>query len=116
MEFVFTGFKQVDSVRQYGFQGIAEDRSRQGYVVATDVSLLRKYRIPLQDLPLLFRRFLQAHDEANEQHSMMFSEEDMRRYAENRAAEAEAAASKRTKHRHVPTPKNSGMVWRGARA
>jgi hypothetical protein len=112
MEFVFTGFQQVDGVRHYGFQGVAADRSRVQFTVGTDVTLLRKYAIALQDVPLLCRRFLEEQDESGRKRAVMFTEQDMRRYADTQASAREAAAQRRRPHR-APVSNKVGQAWRG---
>jgi hypothetical protein len=96
VEYVFTGFRQVDGMRFYGFQGISADRSRQPYTVATDVTLLRMYAIALQDVPLLCRRFLEEREGRDGRHSIILGEADMRRHVDQKAADlVERAARKR---------------------
>ena len=51
MEFVLTGFRQDNNVRRYTFQGINDDRKRSEFTVGVDLSLIRKHRIPMQELP-----------------------------------------------------------------
>ena len=45
MEFVLAGFKQFDNIRQYHFDTVGEDRSRQQVTVDADLSLIRRYGI-----------------------------------------------------------------------
>ena len=111
MEYVFTGFRQVDTMRHYGFQGIADDHSRTSFSVATDVTLLRKYSIALQDVALLCRRFLQQREARDDQHSVVLTEEDMRRIADARTALLDLAAQKRKPHR-TPVSRKVGQGWR----
>ena len=111
MEYVFTGFRQVDTIRHYGFQGIADDHSRTSFTVATDVTLLRKYSIALQDFALLCRRFLQEREARDDQRSVILTEEEMRRIAGARTALLELAASKRKPHR-APVSHKVGQAWR----
>lgn len=113
MEYVLVGFRQVDAVRHYGFQGIAEDRSRVEFTVGTDMTLLRKYSIAIQDVPLLCRRFLEERDISDARHAIMLSEDQMRRFAEARSA-VEAAAKMR-KHHRPPTSSKVGQAWRSER-
>lgn len=111
MEYVFTGFRQVNLTRHYGFQGVAADRSRKQFTVGTDVTLLRKYAIALQDVPLLCRRFLEERDTADETRALTLTEDQMRRYADNRAALIELNARKRKQHRG-PVSSKVGQAWR----
>ena len=110
MDFVFTGFKQVQNLRQFAFEGIADDHTRTAFVVDADLMLIRKYQITMQDLPLLCLRLLEAHPEGP--HAITFTEEDMRSYATNRTAAKDLAASKRKPMRRPSSPA-IGSAWRG---
>jgi len=57
---VFTGFRQDYSVRQYVFQSVIQPYEK--FTVGADLNLVRKHNIPLQELPLLCRRLLEAKD------------------------------------------------------
>lgn len=115
MEYFFTGFRQFDSVRQYAFEGNADERPRRKYTVAIDVGLVRKYSIPLQEVPLLCRRFLEESEVSDERRAFLFSEEDMRRHRAAQVALIEATAARR-KHHTVPARNNkTGEAWRGVR-
>jgi len=114
MDYVFTGFRQVEAIRHYGFEGIASDRSRTKYNVQADMALLRKYAIALQDVPLLCRRFLQEREGNDDLVSVMMNEDAMRKYADARTALLEDAARKRKQHR-TPLSNKIGQAWRGER-
>ena len=47
MEYVLTGVEQSENIRSYGFAEIDRTLRRAGFTVAVDISLLRKYAIPL---------------------------------------------------------------------
>jgi hypothetical protein len=64
--------------------------------VRTDLDLIRKYGIRVQELPLLCRGFLERRDEAEQGRAWIFSEEEMRAYASNCAAERDAAQMKKS--------------------
>ena len=99
MSFVLTGFEQKENFRQFSFERIGADRMRLSYIVLADLALLRKYQIALQDAPLLCRRLLDDVDEGSVARSFTFTEEDMRKYATDRAAAKEAASLKAKRHR-----------------
>lgn len=42
MQFVLTGFIPDTGFRVFAFDGIAEDRSRTGFTVRTDLALIRR--------------------------------------------------------------------------
>lgn len=107
MLFVLKGFVPETGFRVFSFDGIAEDRSRTEFKVRTDLSLIRTYGIRVQELPLLCRGLLERRDEAAETHTLTFTEDEMRLYANGRAAEREAADKRRS--RRTPLPQsNSG--------
>jgi hypothetical protein len=104
MEFVLTGFRQDNNVRRYTFQGIADDRKRSEFTVGVDLALVRKHRIPMQELPLLCRGLLEGRSEGEPSSAFMFTEKEMLGYATRRAAEQELAEQKRRGHHRPPLP------------
>ena len=72
MQFVLTGFTPDTGFRVFNFEGIAEDRSRIGFTVRTDLALTRKYGIQMQDLPLLCRGLLERRDENETGRALIF--------------------------------------------
>ncbi len=108
MEYVFTGFRQDRNFRRYGFQAVAADRTRTEVSVSADVASILKHKIPLQELPLLCRRFLEGNVDNLTTSDLTFTEKDMLGYASERAAAAELAASKRKSH--APPPRPNGPV------
>jgi hypothetical protein len=110
VEFVLAGFRQFDTVRRFYFDAIGEDRIRKRVVVGADLELIRRYRIPLQELPLLCRRLLDARAKAE---SIMFTENDMAQYAKDRTEATDALLERRRAHR--PTVSSRvGQAWRGS--
>lgn len=59
MQFILRGFSQVVALRVFAFEGIAADRTRALFTVSADLALARRYRIRLQELPLLCRSVLE---------------------------------------------------------
>jgi len=115
MEFVLTGFRQDNNIRRYAFQGIAADRKRTEFTVGVDLSLVRKYQIPLQELPLLCCHFLTGRAGAEQTQALTFTEEDMLGYANRRAAAQNAAELKRKAYRRPPSSR-IGQAWRSMTA
>jgi hypothetical protein len=114
MEFVFTGFRQESDIRSYTFQIIAADRTRTKVTVGADLSLIRKHRIPLQELPLLCRRLLENHTGGRKSTAtLMFTEKDMLGYVSERVAAEHVAEMKRRAHR-TPVSSRAGQAWRTA--
>jgi len=108
MTFVLAGFRTFDNIRQYHFDVVADDRSRQHVTVGADLDLVRRYRIPLQELPLLCRRLLEGRTKIE---TIMFTESDMARYDSERTAEANAVLQKR-QARRTPISNRTGQAWR----
>ncbi|MGH9662198.1 MAG: hypothetical protein ACRD96_26855 [Bryobacteraceae bacterium] len=111
MEFVLTGFRQEKNIRRYAFQGIAADRKRTDFTVGVDLALIRKYEIPLQELPLLCCHFLTGRAEGLRTRSLMYAEDEMLGYANRRTAARDAAELKRRAHRR-PASLRAGQAWR----
>jgi hypothetical protein len=110
IEYVLTGFKQELDIRRFAFVGIDGDRTRTKFTVAVDISLIRKYAISLQELPLLCRHLLEVQAAAAPGRALTFTEADMIGHADRRAA-AELAAEQRKVHRKFPS-NHAGEAWR----
>jgi len=95
MQFILTGFTQDTGFRVFTFERIGTDRIRTAFTVRTDLDLIRKYGIRVQELPLLCRGLLERRDEAELERTWIFSEEEMRAYANNCAAERDAAKAQK---------------------
>jgi hypothetical protein len=110
MTYVLTGFTQNLGFRVFGFDGLGAEHSREGFIVKTDLSLIRKYGIRVQDLPLLCRGVLERRDESLDQRTFTYSESDMRSHA---TVVADRQAMQR---RSTPPPRtarqNLGTAWR----
>src|SRR5581483_10310130 len=103
MQFILTGFTQDLGVRVFAFEGRGTARIRSEYTVAADLAAVRRYGIRVQELPLLCRSLLDGLNEAEENRSLTFTEDQMRVHANNRAAERETAAQKKKSHRDAGT-------------
>jgi hypothetical protein len=110
MEFMLTGFRQDNNVRRYTFQGVDEDRKRSEFTVGVDLSLVRKHRIPMQELPLLCRGLLQGRPLEEAAAPLMYTEKDMLGYAVRRAAEQEVAEQKKRGHHRPPLPNRAAKT------
>ncbi len=108
MQFVLAGFRQVENIRRYYFDAMGDDGQRHRFEVGADLRLAQRYKVPIQELPLLCRRLLEGCSRLNK---TMFTEDDMSRYAEQRTAAEDASLAKRRAHR--PPPSNRvGQAWR----
>ena len=99
MQFVLTGFTHNAGLRVFEFDGLGPDRTRTHFSVSADIALSRSHGIRVQDLPLLCVRFLEQRDTSDVTRNLTFGEEDMRAYANECAAEREAAQRKRSSRR-----------------
>jgi hypothetical protein len=111
MGFILTGFTQEMGVRVFTFERVGADRQRTTHCVKADLALIRRYAIPVQELPLLCRNLLE-HDDSHESGTVTFSEQDMRLYANHRAS-ARTAAAQRRKPPGKPSAASLGTAWRG---
>jgi hypothetical protein len=90
----------------FTFERIAEDGSRSLITIKANLDLARKHQIPLQELPLLCRAALEQLHEGGQGTSFVFSEADMRLYADDAAVRAEAARNRKPPRR--PHTQNAG--------
>jgi hypothetical protein len=96
MEYVLAGFRQFDNVRRYYFDARGENLKRGAQViVSADLNLIRRYNIPLQELPLLCRHLLEEHEQVE---AITLTERDMVRYDTERTAAKAAMLEKRKSH------------------
>jgi hypothetical protein len=77
MNYIFTGFHQANSIRQFAFDCVADDRSRTQVTVGADLALARKHFILMQDLPLLCRRMLETSEDGARAEALTFTEDRM---------------------------------------
>jgi hypothetical protein len=113
-QFTLTGFKQHGEFRVFTFENAGAKKTRTEYSVKADITLIRKYAIQLQELPLLCRSLLERPDGPEETHNFTFTEEEMRVHANN-AATARQEAAQRRKPPRRPVNANLGSAWRDSR-
>jgi hypothetical protein len=111
MQFILTGFTQDMGFRVFAFEGIGEDRLRTKFTVKADLSLIRRYGIRIQELPLMCRGLLDRRTDSQEDHTLTFTEDEMSTWAKNSLAARDAAAAKRKPPRRPPS-ENVGAAWR----
>ncbi len=99
MQFILTGFTQETGFRVFAFEGIGAERTRMEFTVKTDLELIRKYGIRVQELPLLCRRLLEREEAAEQKHNCIFTEQEMRVYANNCVAERDAEKKQKAMRR-----------------
>jgi len=59
MQFVLTGFTQEVGFRVFAFARVEAGAIRIPFTVRADMALVRRYAIPMQELPLLCRGILE---------------------------------------------------------
>ena len=111
MQYVLTGFTHDMGFRVFAFERIGEDRIRTTFTVKTDLALIRRYGIRLQDLPLMCRGILEQETEGEVSRALTFTEDAMSLHAKNSAAARDLAAQKRKAPRRPPS-ENVGAAWR----
>jgi hypothetical protein len=98
MVFALTGFTNELSLRRFTFELAGSGPPRTTMFVVADMTLVRKYEIPLQELPLLCLRLLESRT-ADTNGTVVFSEEEMIEYANRREEAKNLAEQKRRQHR-----------------
>lgn len=111
MQSTLTGFTQELGFRVFAFERVRSDRTRTTCTVRADLTLVRRYGIQIQELPLLCQTVLDRRGEGEETQSFTFTEEEMCACANERAA-ARAEAAKKKKPAHKPSGENLGSAWR----
>jgi hypothetical protein len=118
MQYVLTGFTQVGGFRVYAFNGIRADQTRTAFTVRADLSLIRTHSILVQELPLLCRALLEESmleqtGELSAERSLTYSEDAMRRHADVRTADKEAAQRKKSLRKVPPRPRPADTIVMG---
>jgi hypothetical protein len=106
MQFSLTGFSQDEGFRVFAFEGSTADRTKTKFSVRTDLALIQRYGIRVQELPLLCKGLLDRRDEDDQQRTFVFTEKEMCVYANECARAREAALQKRKPPRR-PSPNRS---------
>lgn len=110
MQYILTGFTHNMGFREFAFECVGEDRVRTDFLVKADLSLIRRYGIRVQELPLLCRGILERRSEADPQRTFTYTEADMSLYAEVCAARgaAQKKRASRTSHGENVTAASGG--------
>jgi hypothetical protein len=90
MQYVLTGFSSDMGFRVFAFDAVDDDRVRTEYLVRADLTLVRKYGIKLQELPLLCRGVLEQRIfGSHHQSTFTYTEAEMSIHADARMVAAE---------------------------
>ena len=115
MKFAYMGFRhETTGVRLYSFEGVVSQGIRKDFLVTADIALLTKHHVRIQEVPMMCLRLLESSAEAEPQlEFLVLTEADLIAHVRAKAAEAEKAASKRTKRPFRPAnPVALGLAWR----
>ena len=102
MVFALTSFTDESSLRRFTFELAGTGPPRTTVVVVADMTLVRKYEIPLQELPLLCVRLFESWT-ADADSTAVFSEKEMIEYANRRKEAKDLAERKRHMFRAAKT-------------
>ena len=102
MEYQFTGFTHNGELREFAFDGVADDRSKTRFKVIADLGLSRKYHIAVQELPLLCRRLLEQIPDPTVGRTLTFTEADMQTLVNVRTATQRQIVHKKIQRRPKP--------------
>jgi hypothetical protein len=89
MQYILTGFTNDMNFRVFAFDVFGGDRVRTTYWVRADLTLVRKYGIKLQELPLICRDVLEQRVFGSHQRTFTYTEAEMCIHADARAVAAE---------------------------
>jgi len=94
MNFALSGVTNEGSLRRFKFEPGRGGPSRTAVIVIADLVLVRKYEIPLQELPLLCLQLLESQI-GEPDGTLVFPEEEMVEYANRRRTAKEQAQQRR---------------------
>jgi hypothetical protein len=103
--FILAGFSHDFGFRVFEFDCVEKGRPRARYTVRADMTLVRKYGIHVQELPLLCRRLLDRREEIDQALSLTLPEAEMVACAEKEAARVQSA--RKSKPWQRPSADNS---------
>ena len=94
MHYKLLGFSQEGSVRRFTFQRVNAEAPKARFLVSVDLLLARRYEVPMQELPQLCSRVLQAGPDDAGSTRLSVTESDLHAAASrNATAAAEIAAA-----------------------
>jgi hypothetical protein len=87
MELRYQGFDQAENARVYRFDLVIKDRVTTRLVVTADLALFRTYHVAIQEGPSLCAQKLAADLQVSPEGTHELTIDDLRAYADARAAE-----------------------------
>lgn len=113
LRFILEGFVPDHGFRLFNFMAVETRLTENGgertaFTVRTDLSLIRRYGIHVQELPLLCRELLERRSVLEAERHLTLTEEDMRVHQAERIA-TEATTKKKFRK---PPPDNARNTWR----
>ena len=108
MQLRYMGFDQTTNIREYKFDGVAENETTQHFVVNADLALFVKYRVRLQEGPVLCLKRLAADLAMLQPFPHELTSGDLNAHVLARAAAAERKTSSRKSRnlQNIDTPAN----------
>jgi hypothetical protein len=118
LELRYLGFDQLNNARGYRFNLVAKGDATRQFVVTVDLSLFRTHGVAIQEGPSLCAHKLESDLEKCSEGSHELTTEDLRAYADARAAaearkvEARKGSPRRPKvsGSHPPSPWQSSRL------
>lgn len=110
----YLGFDELRNARGYRFDLVAKGDATRQFVVTVDLALFRVHRVGIQEGPALCAQKLAADIEKRFEGAHELTAEDLRVYADARAAEeaSKAEARKAGARRPKVSPSESQSPWR----
>jgi hypothetical protein len=96
MQLRYMGFDQAKNIREYKFDGVAEDETTTRFVVNADLALFGRYHVGLQEGPALCLKKLSADLEMLQQLPHELTSGDL---AAHVSAQVAAAAERKTRRK-----------------
>ena|SRR6185369_4937552 len=117
MELRYQGFDQLQNARGYRFNLVVKGDATRQFIVTVDLSLFRTHRVAIQEGPSLCAQKLAADLEKSADGAHELTTEDLRAYADARAAEEARRIEMRKGGARRPKPpvQDSQSPWHGAR-
>lgn len=115
MELRYLGFDQLDNARAYRFDVIAKGEATRQFIVTVDLGLFRTHHVGIQEGPGLCAHKLLADLQISFEGAHELTTEDLRIYAETRAAaEARKLEARKGGPRRAKAAEHFQSPWRNS--